>query len=389
MFKRDIEDIIKKLKSKYQVIIITGPRQSGKTTLAKKIFSYLNYVNLEEIDIRNYAIQDPRGFLKDYGTKVVIDEIQRAPQLLSYIQVEVDNNKKSFFVLTGSNQFEMMSNISQSLAGRCLVLKLLPFSINEVQRKYSNLDSDTLILKGFYPKIYDKKINPSVFYSSYISTYLERDLRLLTNVKDLYTFEKFLKISAGRIGSILNLDSIANDVGVSHTTIKSWLNILQASYIIFFLPPYHKNLSKRLIKSPKIYFYDVGLCCYLLGISDKRQLFRDPLRGALFENLVISEFMKIKYNYLKNFNLFFYRDSNGTEIDLFIQYGLKITPIEIKSSKTFNEDFTKNLEKTHKIFKEIYSMPTVIYDGNIQQKRNNLMVINLSNISHLLKEIYN
>ena len=354
MIKRDIEDIVKKLKSKYQVIVITGPRQSGKTTLARKLFFQLKYANLEEIDTRNYATKDPRGFLKYYGNNLIIDEIQRVPELLSYLQVEVDGNKKSFFVLTGSNQFEMMSGVSQSLAGRCLVLRLLPFSINELKRKYKELDSDTLILKGFYPRIYDKKIEPSIFYNGYVSTYLERDLRLLINLKDLYTFQKFLKICAGRTGSILNLESIANDVGVSHTTVRSWLNILEASYIIFFLPPYYRNLSKRLIKSPKLYFYDVGLCCYLLGIENKKQLFRDPLRGALFENLVVSEFIKLKYNKIRNFNLFFYRDSNGTEVDLFVQTGSKIMPVEIKSSKTFNEDFAKNIEKTFPLFKEKY-----------------------------------
>jgi predicted AAA+ superfamily ATPase len=385
MIKRDIEYTVEKLKSKYQVIVITGPRQSGKTTLSKKLFPSIKYTNLEEIDIRDYAKKDPRGFLKYYGNNLIIDEIQRVPELLSYIQVEVDSNKKSFFVLTGSNQFEMMSGVSQSLAGRCLVLKLLPFSINELKEKYKKLDSDTLILKGFYPRIYDKKIEPSVFYSSYVSTYLERDLRLLINIKDLYTFQRFLKICAGRIGSIINLESIANDVGVSHTTIRAWLNILEASYIIFFLQPFYKNLSKRLIKSPKLYFYDVGLCCYLLGIENKEQLFRDPLRGALFENLVISEFLKLKYNSIRNFNMFFYRDSNGTEVDLFIQMGSKIIPFEIKSSKTFNEDFAKNIKKTYPLFKKEYVSPSVIYDGNFEQIRGDLRVINFLNIKSYLE----
>jgi len=388
IIKRDIEENILKISKKIPVIVITGPRQSGKTTLCKKLFKSKRYVNLEELDKREFALSDPKGFLNQYGYDLIIDEIQRVPQLLSYIQVIVDENPKAKFILTGSSQFELMSNISQSLAGRSIIVRLLPFSLSEIKRVYNikKFGVYSIILKGFYPRLHISRIEPFVFYNSYVSTYIERDLRLLINLKDLNLFQKFLKLCAGRAGNILNFSSLANDVGVSHTTIKSWISILEASNIIFLLNPYYKNISKRVIKSPKIYFYDTGLACYLLGIETKEQLIRDPLRGALFENLVISEFIKMRFNNLKDFNLYFYRDNNGTEIDLMYLKGNEIIPIEIKSGETVNEEYFKNINKVNNFMNNI-KLSYVVYPGTEKQMRNNIKVYPYLDIGELFEDI--
>jgi len=368
--------------------VVTGPRQSGKTTLCKNFFSSKKYINLEELDKRDFALSDPKGFLNQYGYDVIIDEIQRAPQLLSYIQVIVDENPKAKFILTGSSQFELMSKITQSLAGRAIIVRLLPFSLKELKVLYKNKMPDvfSFLIKGFYPRLHINKIEQSIFYGSYISTYIERDLRLLINLKDLHLFQKFLKLCAGRIGNILNLSSLANDIGVSHTTVKTWINLLETSNIIFLLKPYYKNISKRLIKSPKLYFYDTGIAAYLLGIETKEQLLRDPLRGALFENLVISEFIKMRFNNLKDNNLYFYRDSNGTEIDLMCVKGNEIIPIEIKSGETITDEYFKNIKKIKHSLPNI-CYPSVIYAGNDIQMRTDINVYPYFDINNLFKNI--
>ncbi len=386
--KRDIEESIQKIYRKIPVIVVTGPRQSGKTTLCKNFFSSKKYINLEELDKRDFALSDPKGFLNQYGYDVIIDEIQRAPQLLSYIQVIVDENPKAKFILTGSSQFELMSKITQSLAGRAIIVRLLPFSLKELKVLYKNKMPDvfSFLIKGFYPRLHINKIEQSIFYGSYISTYIERDLRLLINLKDLHLFQKFLKLCAGRIGNILNLSSLANDIGVSHTTVKTWINLLETSNIIFLLKPYYKNISKRLIKSPKLYFYDTGIAAYLLGIETKEQLLRDPLRGALFENLVISEFIKMRFNNLKDNNLYFYRDSNGTEIDLMCVKGNEIIPIEIKSGETITDEYFKNIKKIKHSLPNI-CYPSVIYAGNDIQMRTDINVYPYFDINNLFKNI--
>jgi predicted AAA+ superfamily ATPase len=386
--KRDIEESIQKIYRKIPVIVVTGPRQSGKTTLCKNFFSSKKYINLEELDKRDFALSDPKGFLNQYGYDVIIDEIQRAPQLLSYIQVIVDENPKAKFILTGSSQFELMSKITQSLAGRAIIVRLLPFSLKELKVLYKNKMPDvfSFLIKGFYPRLHINKIEQSIFYGSYISTYIERDLRLLINLKDLHLFQKFLKLCAGRIGNILNLSSLANDIGVSHTTVKTWINLLETSNIIFLLKPYYKNISKRLIKSPKLYFYDTGIAAYLLGIETKEQLLRDPLRGALFENLVISEFIKMRFNNLKDNNLYFYRDSNGTEIDLMCVKGNEIIPIEIKSGETITDEYFKNIKKIKHSLPNI-CYPSVIYAGNDIQMRTDINVYSYFDINNLFKNI--
>ena len=375
MIKRIIEDVLKNLANQYPVVTITGPRQSGKTTLIRNVFANKQYVNLESPDIRQFAVNDPKGFLAQYNN-AILDEIQRAPELLSYIQPIVDENKEQGqFIITGSQQFEVLNNISQSLAGRTALLKLLPFSISEIKNIVDVSLTNKLIYTGFYPRIYDMNLDPHQAIGDYIVTYVERDIRQLISIKDLNLFEKFLKLCAGRIGQLLNFQGLANDVGVSHTTVKSWISILEASYIIFLLPPWYNNFSKRLVKSPKLYFYDVGLASYLLGIENEKQVFRDPLRGNLFENLVVAEVLKYRFNKGKKSNLYFYRDSTGLEIDLIYETGRNIYPIEIKSGATISEDFFKNLTKFIKFDRlDIPYGGAIFYGGNEIQERTDFKI---------------
>ena len=388
MIKRIIGDVLKNLANQYPVVTITGPRQSGKTTLIKNVFADKQYVNLESPDIRQFAVNDPKGFLAQYNN-AILDEIQRAPELLSYIQPIVDKNKEQGqFIITGSQQFEVLNNISQSLAGRTALLKLLPFSISEIKNIVDVSLTDKLIYTGFYPRIYDMNLDPHQAIGDYIVTYVERDIRQLISIKDLNLFEKFLKLCAGRIGQLLNFQGLANDVGVSHTTVRSWVSILEASYIIFLLPPWYNNFSKRLVKSPKLYFYDVGLASYLLGIENEKQVFRDPLRGNLFENLVVAEVLKYRFNKGKKSNLFFYRDSTGLEIDLIYETGRNIYPIEIKSGATISEDFFKNLKKFIKF--DGLDIPyggAIFYGGNEIQERTDFKIYPVSKTTELLNSI--
>ena len=388
MIKRKIESVLKKLSKQYPVITITGPRQSGKTTLCKNAFSDYRYVNLEAIDTRQFAKDDPRGFLEQYNNHIIFDEIQRAPELLSYLQVIIDEKKEpGQFIITGSQQFEIMSNITQTLAGRTALLKLLPFSISEIQGSY-NLDSiDKLILTGFYPRIYDLSLNPTQALGDYLITYVERDLRQLAAIKDLSLFEKFLKLCAGRIGQILNLQSLANDVGISHTTVRSWISLLEASYIVFLLKPWYGNVSRRLIKSPKLYFYDVGLASYLLGLENEKQVSRDPLRGNLFENLVLMEILKYRLNRGKRNNLYFYRDSKGNEVDIIYEIGRDLFPIEIKAGATVTNEYFKGIKKFFKIYNHIPWGGAVVYGGKEPQLRADIKVITIWEIEEMLKNL--
>ena len=388
MIKRKIESVLKKLSKQYPVITITGPRQSGKTTLCKNAFPDYRYVNLEAIDTRQFAKDDPRGFLEQYNNHIIFDEIQRAPELLSYLQVIIDEKKEpGQFIITGSQQFEIMSNITQTLAGRTALLKLLPFSISEIQGSY-NLDSiDKLILTGFYPRIYDLSLNPTQALGDYLITYVERDLRQLAAIKDLSLFEKFLKLCAGRVGQILNLQSLANDVGISHTTVRSWISLLEASYIVFLLKPWHGNVSKRLIKSPKLYFYDVGLASYLLGLENEKQVSRDPLRGNLFENLVLMEILKYRFNRGKRSNLYFYRDSKGNEVDIIYEIGRELFPIEVKAGATVTNEYFKGIKKFFKIYNHTPWGGAVVYSGKEPQLRADIKVITIWEIEEMLKNL--
>jgi hypothetical protein len=388
MIKRNIEPALKNLSKQYPVVTITGPRQSGKTTLCKNSFPDYKYVNLEALDTRNFAISDPRGFLAQYNNHVILDEIQRAPELLSYIQEILDDkNDPGQFIITGSQQFEVMSNITQTLAGRTAILRLLPFSISEIKGYYDVSSIDKLILSGFYPRIYDRALNPTQALGDYLVTYIERDLRQIINIKDLSLFEKFLRLCAGRIGQILNLNSLASDVGVSHTTIRSWITLLEASYVVFLLPPWFGNVSKRLIKSPKLYFYDVGLASYLLGLENENQVSRDPLKGNLFKNLVLMEILKYKFNKGKRSNLYIYRDSKGNEIDIIYEMGRDVYPIEVKAGATVANEFFKNIRKFFKIYPHTPYGGGLVYGGKEPQLRTDIKVFTVWMIEEMIENI--
>lgn len=344
MVEREVALKVMEYTRQYPVVTITGPRQSGKTTLCKALFPDRPYVSLETLDERSFAISDPRGFLERFDSGVVIDEVQRVPDLLSYIQVYSDErNSPGFYILTGSQNFLLMEKIAQSLAGRTALVTLLPFTLSEAyqQRQISSLQE--VIYTGFYPRIFDQNLNPSEALSFYVSTYVERDLRQLLSVRDLSQFETFLKLCAGRTGQLVNLSSLGNDAGVSHNTARQWLSILETSYIIKLLRPYYRNLGKRLVKAPKLYFLDSGLAAFLLSISENEQLESHPLKGALFETFVVSELLKMRFNRGKPDNQFFFRDHRGREVDVILDYGMETEAVEIKSGKTVSLDFFGSL----------------------------------------------
>jgi predicted AAA+ superfamily ATPase len=352
------------------------------------MFAHKPYANLESPDIRQFAVDDPRGFLAQYPDGAVIDEIQRAPDLVSYLQPLVDEDRRDgLFILTGSQQFEVSNTINQSLAGRTALVKLLPFSIAELQPAFGLPGIDRLLYHGFYPRLWDKQLNPTQALGDYYQTYIERDLRQLVAIKDLNLFQRFIQLCAGRIGGLLNVSSLANDTGISHTTAGNWLSLLEASYIIFQLQPYFRNISKRLIKSPKLYFYDVGLATFLLGIENETQLARDPLRGSLFENLVVSEALKYRFNRGRGSNLYFYRDSKGNEVDLLIVSGSKFFPIEIKSGMTITRDYFKGLNHFARVFPEhIPNGSGLVYGGDAAQKRTDVAIVPVADLDKLWKK---
>lgn len=356
MKNRHISTKILEAAAKNPVITLTGPRQSGKTTLCKHLFKDHKYVSLEDPDKNKYALEDPKGFLKFYS-KAVIDEAQKAPELFSYIQGIVDEKQEpGQFILTGSQNFLLMESIGQTLAGRAAIFNLLPFTLREILGKNPgnpfkaeyketklNMDLFEVIFKGFYPRIHDKNLNPTEWLSDYTQTYIERDVRSLINVSDLNTFRKFLSLCAGRNGQILDLENLGNDCGISHTTVRRWISLLETSFHIILLQPHHKNFNKRVIKRPKLYFLDTGLLCYLLGIGRPEDLINHNLRGFIFESLIISEYYKNFLNQKIIPPLYFWRDSQDHEVDLIIANGEKLIPIEIKSGETFNKEFVEDL----------------------------------------------
>ncbi len=365
MISREIENKVIAYAKQYPVITITGPRQSGKTTLSKMVFADKPYVSLESIEERTFAQNDAKGFLNRFPQGAILDEIQRVPDLLSYIQILVDESHQSGqFILTGSQNFELLNTVSQSLAGRTALVKLLPFSLQEI-RSISNQPSaiDTLLYTGAYPRIYDHKLNPTEALSFYFSTYVERDLRQMINVKDIARFEMFIKLCATRTGQVLNLSSLGNDCGTSHNTIRSWLSILEASYIIKLLQPYYNNLGKRLIKSPKLYFYDTGLAAFLLGIQREEHISTHPLRGSLFENLVVSELLKKRFNQGKTDNLYYLRDSRGHEVDIVMDYGIHLDMLEVKSGQTLGKSLFGGLRHFRKLYTQTRNC-FLVYGGN-------------------------
>jgi predicted AAA+ superfamily ATPase len=346
MVARELQAELNAAASEYPVVTILGPRQSGKTTLAQMAFPGREYRSLEDPDVRSIAHTDPRGFLDGLPQGAILDEIQRTPELLSYIQGRVDKRRKSGqYILTGSHQPALQAGISQSLAGRTAVLTLLPFSIPELRHYKKTWNPFDLAVRGCFPRLHEEQLSHRRFFNGYLQTYVERDVRSLINLKDLRVFQRFLTLLAGRVGQVVNFSSLGNDVGVSSTTIKSWVSILTASFVIFELPPYFENISKRVIKSPKLYFTDPGLVAHLAGIETAEQLARDPLRGALYENLVTLEVLKARLNRGMSPSLYFYRDTNGNEVDLIIRVGRKLVPVEIKSASTFTEDFLKGISR--------------------------------------------
>jgi predicted AAA+ superfamily ATPase len=383
MIERKIRNELELLSKEFPVVTIIGPRQSGKTTLVKNTFQQYEYCSLEDLDMREFAKNDPRGFFKRYSSKTIIDEIQRVPELLSYMQTVVDNEKiNGQFIITGSHQLQLSAEVSQSLAGRTGILKLLPLSITELINAGIAIDRDLLCFKGFYPKIYAEDVRPTKVLANYYETYLEKDVRQLINLKDLSLFQNFLKLLAGRVGQVLNYSSLANDAGVSSVTIKEWLSILEASFIIYKLTPYYENFGKRVIKSPKYYFTDVGLMSYLLGIERYEHVSRDPLLGSIFENMVIMEFLKERYAKGLADNLYFYRDNNGNEVDLILKNGRELVPIEIKASYTFHQSFLKGITFFNKISKS--QNGAVIFSGDLEHKREHCNILNFKNIHSLL-----
>jgi uncharacterized protein len=385
--KRNITKAIRFLLGKYPVIAITGPRQSGKTTLLKTMFPDYRYVSLENPDARKFAENDPNGFFKLYDKQVIFDEVQRVPSLFSYIQTIVDESKiMGQFILSGSQNFHLMENISQSLAGRVALFKLFPFDFNELAAD-GLLNDDYLpnMIRGFYPAIYDRDIPPKMFYSNYIQTYVQRDISELIAVKDMRLFQNFIALCATRAGQLLNMNSLANECGISQPTAKSWLSALESSYIVFQLNPYYKNFSKRIIKTPKLYFYDTGLLLHLLKINNAEQLLTHPVKGNLFENLVISELVKQMYHANNVQDIYFWRDSAGHEIDLMIDFGTSLKIVEMKAGITIMPEMFKNLEW----FETNTGLPNLskvlMYGGNQSQSRNKGEVIPWNSIVELMK----
>lgn len=347
----------------YPVLAITGARQVGKTTLCKHLFPQFRYVNLEDLSTREMIADDMKKFVNGVQDGVVIEEIHHLPELFSYIQVAVDNNRNKRFILTGSSNLAMMQHLSQSLAGRVAVFTLPPLSVAEIQEQIQSFSTDELLFKGLYPAGYSLQIPPELLYANYYNTYIERDVRQLINVKNLTLFQKFIRLCAGRAGSECNMSALSNEVGVSVPTINEWLSILEASYIIFKLPPFYDNIGKRLTKTPKYYFYDTGILCFLLGIENPGQLETHPLRGGIFENLIVAEFFKARFNKGKQPNCYFYRDSKGTEIDLLQLLGNEVNMFEIKSSQTFNAKYFDNINKVSAILGDRVQRTAVVYDG--------------------------
>ncbi len=371
--ERSINKKLLSLVSSFPIVALTGCRQCGKSTLLKNLFPHWKYVSLEDMDIRELAENDPRYFLSLYPEQTIFDEIQRVPKLFSYIQTHVDSlDKTGIYILSGSQNFLLMKSISQSLAGRTAVLNLATFSISELKRAdllVTNLNE--CLFTGFYPRIYNQKPLPYDFYQSYIKTYIERDVRELKNITDLSAFHKFLRLCAGRVGQILNTTELSNEAGISVLTVKSWLSVLETSGIIFLLKPYYSNYGKRLIKSPKLYFYDTGLICSLIGLQNSTQLELHFLRGSIFENLVISNY--IKESYFKGIepNAYYWRDSNGLEVDLVIEENQQLKLYEIKSSATMNEKFFSSINKLCILSKTPLKNANVVYGGNTTLNANN------------------
>lgn len=390
MIKRSASSTLKELARGFPVVTITGPRQSGKTTLVRAVFPKKPYASLEEIDIRDFAISDPKGFLRQFPDGAILDEVQRCPDLFSYLQPIVDVDKRSgLFVLTGSQQFGLLSGITQSLAGRVALMTLLPFSLTELsgsQLVPTSLES--LLFQGLYPPIYDRQPNPTHWYDNYISTYVERDVRQLINIRDLKTFQRFVRICAAHTGQLVNLSALANDCGINHMTAKAWLSVLEASYLVTLISPHFNNFKKRLVKSPKLYFLDTGLAARLLGLQTAEQLTLHPQRGALFETWVVSELLKARFSHALSSNLYFWRDHTGNEVDILIEQASSLIPVEVKSGQTVTSDFLKGLNYWLQLAEDSAGQAWLVYGGNQSQKRKNIQVVSWKDIGQLVAYLH-
>lgn len=362
MVTRELQDELLRLSEHWQVISVTGPRQSGKTTLCKMAFPNYAYVNLEHIPTRDKVLQDIDGFLDQYPNGLILDEAQHVPEIFSYIQVRVDADKHLRYVLSGSSDFLMMQGITQSLAGRVAVRRLLPLSLHEIHA-INTCSTDELLVRGFYPGIWGDNRQPQDVYESYYETYLDRDVRQIINVQNVAAFRRFVTLLAGRVGTEFNAQDLSKNVGVSNQTISNWMAILETSYTAFRLQPYYKNIGKRLVKTPKVYFYDTGLICWLLGITCAADLEQHPLRGAIFENMVVVEKLKQRYNQGKTSNIFFYRDQSQNEVDIIQENGLNLEAYEVKSAKTYHSDFMSTIKYLEKVMPQAIVRSAVIYDG--------------------------
>ena len=386
MFHRNIGILLREYASEFRSIAVVGPRQSGKSTLVKTVFIEKPYVTLEDIDIRKFAETDTRGFLNEFPNGAVIDEVQRVPEIFNYLQNIIDTrNEDGLFVLTGSNQFLLQDNISQTLAGRIGFIDLYPLTMSEITSEFSDhLDIKDIIFRGFYPEVIYKHRNPRIWFENYIRTYVERDVKLLKNIDNIMLFMKFVKLCAGRTGQIVNYQSLSIEAGVDFKTVQSWLGILQNSFIIKLIQPYYSNFNKRTIKAPKLYFIDTGLACNLLGLRHSKELDNYHSWGALFENFIIMEFYKNIANRGLNYPLYYWRDSNGIEIDLMIDKGTDFIPIEIKAGQTFQKDFTKNIKKIQEISLS-RNKGYVVYQGDFElSDGDKIEVINYNNLAKIL-----
>ena len=381
---RRIAPIIQVQKAKFPVLAITGPRQSGKTTLLKELFGDYRYVSLENPNTRAFALEDPVGFLNQYDQKVIFDEVQRVPALFSYIQGRVDESgQMGQFILSGSQNFHLLNSITQTLAGRVALFKLLPFDFTELKANGLLENSYTGAgITGFYPAIFDRDIDPAVFYANYVQTYLEKDVTELLNIRDIKLFRTFLSLCAGRAGQLVNFSSLANECDITHNTAKSWLSILESSYIIFLLQPYHQNFNKRLVKSPKLYFYDTGLLTYLLGIRTADDLVENRLKGHIFENMVLAEYQKKNHHLYLHEDYYFWQDSNGHEVDLLMKKNQGFAVFEVKATQTISEALFKEMDRFEEITAPATVTKTLIYGGDENEKRTKYSVLSWKNISN-------